>query len=135
MPRIWEGIVGPLVNGGHVGGYDGYDVWEYIKESKDLRPLYERAGVPPLGAWAGYNCWYNREEMDSGLYVSICDHYNLLMDKARDFSETGKCNFYTIEETFFATPSVMAFQVGNPVSHTHMFCYCACFFNKNGVDW
>ena len=49
--------------------------------------------------------------MDIGTYVSLCHYQSIRVDKSRDFSETGKCNFYTTEETFFTTPQVMAFQV------------------------
>ena len=91
---------------------EDYEQTEYLKASESLRPLYDRAGKAPEGDWAGHYCWANREEMDSGSFVSICDHYSILGDKAMDFSETGKCNFYTIKETFFTTPSAMALQVG-----------------------
>ena len=95
----------------------GLEYHEYLKASESLRPLYDRAGKPPDGEWAGYPCWHSREEMDSRSFVSICNHYSILLDQAMDFSETGKCSFYTIDETFFTTPSVMAFQVGQLI-HT-----------------
>ena len=97
----------------------GLEIYEYLKTSESLRPLYDRAGKPPKGEWVGHYCWHNREEMDSGSFISICDHYGILNDKAMDFSETGKCNFYTIEETFFMTPAVMAVQVGQYIMESY----------------
>ena len=92
----------------------GTEIYDYLKASESLRPLYDRAIKPSETDWDDedmeYYCW-SKEEMDSGTFVSICDHYSILNDNSMDFSENGKCNFYTIMETFFTTPSAIALQV------------------------
>ena len=42
---------------------------------------------------------------------SICDARQILHMFHKDFSESGKCNFYLLEENFFSVMSYMAFQV------------------------
>ena len=84
----------------------------YLEESESLRPLYDLAEKGNNWTWnTDFPC-FSKEELEAGTYVSICDHQNIQSSKSTDFSETGKCNYYTIEETFFTTPQVMAFQVG-----------------------
>ena len=90
---------------------NGNDLVEYLKTSETLRPLYDLAEASKVWEPHMYQC-FSQEEVDAGTYVSICDYQNIQFDKSADFSATGKCNFYTTEETFFTTPQVMAFQVG-----------------------
>ena len=88
---------------------DGNDLVEYLKTSENLRPLYDLAEKD--NNWAlKWQC-FSQEAMDAGTYVSICNDLSIRFDKSYDFKKTGKCNFYTIEETFFTTPQVMAFKV------------------------
>ena len=42
---------------------------------------------------------------------SICDANQIFQMFHRDFGETGKCNFYLLEEDFFSVMSYMAFPV------------------------
>ena len=93
---------------------DGHDLVEYLKVSESLRPLFDLAGKDVEPDFSSY-CWYNKEERDSGTHVTICDYQSIRLEKSIDYSETGKCNFYNIDETFFVTPQVMAFQVGQNV--------------------
>ena len=88
---------------------DGNDLVEYLKTSESLQPLYDLAVKD--SAWKLYYQCFAKEEMDIGTYVSLCHYQSIRVDQSRDFSETGKCNFYTPEETFFTTPQVMAFKV------------------------
>ena len=88
---------------------DGNDIVEYLKTSESLQPLYDLAEKDN-----DWNLWYqcfSREAIDAGTYVSICHDQSIRFDKSEDFRKTGKCNFYSLDETFFTTPQVMAFQV------------------------
>ena len=90
----------------------GNELNSYLKASDTLQPLYEMAEQKPeWDKWAPpYQC-FSREELEVGSYVSICYDVQIRFDKSWDFKETGRCNFYTIDETFLTNPNVMAFQV------------------------
>ena len=45
-----------------------------------------------------------------GNYASICSTGSILPMYAQDYSETGKCNFYILEEKFLSSGYAMAFQ-------------------------
>ena len=57
-----------------------------------------------------YGC-YAAKLRGRGNYASICDIGLILPMYANDFSETGKCNFYILEEKFLSSVYAMAFQV------------------------
>ena len=54
---------------------------------------------------------YTADTRQSGKYGSFCQRGNIATLIADDFSETGKCNYYVIEERFLTSGSAMAFQV------------------------
>ena len=94
----------------------GLDIVEYLKASpngSNMRQLFNQAEMfQPEGTndeW--YSPCYTHEQRDAGSYASICFEKGIMDLKSQDFSDTGKCNYYTIDETFFTTPAVMAFQV------------------------
>ena len=75
--------------------------------------LYERAVIMPRlnsKERAKYGC-YAAKMMGNGRVGSICGHLVLSL-MAKDFSTTGKCNFYIIEERLITSSQAVAFQVG-----------------------
>ena len=94
----------------------GTEIFEYFKVSSPgstMRGLLDKAetGIE----WETediYSPCYTSEQRNARTWASICDVTSIDQTKSRDFSDTGKCNYYTIEDTFFTTPAVMAFQVG-----------------------
>ena len=57
-----------------------------------------------------YGC-YATKLRGSGNYASICDGGMISPMYANDYSETGKCNFYILEEKLLSSGYAMAFQV------------------------
>ena len=98
---------------------NGYDIIEYLKASPDGSPLRrlfdmaEKISYDDFGEdeWWEYTCFTNKQR-DAGNYAAICDDKSIRQMKSYDYGKTGKCNFYTIKETFFTAPAVMAYQVG-----------------------
>ena len=56
-----------------------------------------------------YGC-YAAKLRGSGNFASICDVGLIMPMYAKDFSESGKCNFYLLEEKFLSFVYAMAFQ-------------------------
>ena len=75
--------------------------------------MAEKISWDDLGedVWYEDNCFTNKQR-DEGNYAAICDDTSIRQIKSDDYGKTGKCNFYTIKETFFTAPAVMAYQVG-----------------------
>ena len=59
--------------------------------------------------------WYGRcftqETKNADKYASVCQGLGVRDLLARDFSSTGTCNYYTIEDTFLDAPQSMLVQV------------------------
>ena len=89
----------------------------YMKTSKTgtiMKKLYNGATPMPLltpEERGQYGC-YAAKLKGSGKFGSICGA-GIMEMYARDFSETGKCNFYLLEEKFLTSVLAMAFQVGH----------------------
>ena len=82
-----------------------------------LKELYNRASLmPPLGPeeLLKYGC-YAAKLKDEGHFKmgSISDIGRILPMYNKDFTETGKCNFYLLEEKILESIFSMAFQVRN----------------------
>ena len=75
--------------------------------------MAEKVSWKDLGEdeWYDDPCLTNKQK-DAGNYATVCDDKSITIMKSNDYKKTGKCNFYTIEETFFTAPAVMAYQVG-----------------------
>ena len=54
---------------------------------------------------------YTSDTKQSREYGSFCQRGNIMTLIADDFSKTGKCNYYVIEDRFLTSGSAMAFQV------------------------
>ena len=73
--------------------------------------------------------------MQSLRHASLCDETSIMALISDDFTENGKCNFYTIADRFLVTSGVMAFQVRIPSAITseglHRFpkfeCHTMCY--------
>ena len=63
-----------------------------------------------------FSACYTAKLLHAGTYASVCDSMSVQDLKSRNFSNIGTCNFYTIDETFFMSPAIMAFQVGKGYS-------------------
>ena len=75
--------------------------------------LYKRATfVPRLNSTerTKYGC-YAAKMMGNGRVGSICAGNRISLMSANDFSTTGKCNFYIIEDRVMSQSNSMAFQV------------------------
>ena len=64
--------------------------------------------IPPNAAW---DC-FPLEIYQDGTFGSICNMGSIQMLMNNDYSSTGKCNYYTIEDKFLSSGGSMAFQVG-----------------------
>ena len=58
----------------------------------------------------GYGC-FTGSTKQSLRHASLCDETSIRALISDDFTENGKCNFYTIADRFLVTSGVMAFQV------------------------
>ena len=91
-------------------------VEHYMKASKagtPMKKLYNGAKLMPhltLKEKLKYGC-YAAKLRGQGNYASICDVGLILPMYANDFSKTGKCNFYILEEKFLSSVYAMALQV------------------------
>ena len=88
----------------------------YMKTSQPgtmMNQLYNGATLVPRLSFeekSRYFC-YAGKERESGKIGSVCEVGEILPMFAKDFSKTGKCNFYLMEETFLSSIYAMAFQV------------------------
>ena len=64
-----------------------------------------------------YGRCFTRETKDADKYASICQGLGVRDLLARDFSSTGTCNYYTIEDTFLDAPQSMLVQVSELFSN------------------
>ena len=78
---------------------------------------HENSFGPPEGLanddLLGYGC-FTGSTKQSLTYASLCDETSIRALISDDFTENGKCNFYTIADRFLVTSGVMAFQVHIP---------------------
>ena len=93
---------------------EGAEIYEYLESTPSgstMRRLFEQAEKVAESASAHrYSPCYTIER-NARSWASICDIIDIDKLKSHDYGETGKCNYYTIDDTFFTTPAVMAFQV------------------------
>ena len=98
---------------------NGLEIIEYLKASPEgstMRGLFDMAEKISYDDF-GEDEWFEdpvftNKQRDAGNYAGIGDVKSIRMMNSYDYGKTGKCNFYTIEETFFTAPAVMAYQVG-----------------------
>ena len=95
---------------------DGTAVIDYMSQSpinSTMRQLInETQRLSPHPDWPS-GC-FNSRTGHTKSHASICDTHSILAHLSEDFSETGKCNWYTLKPAsmgFFPGSSVMAFQV------------------------
>ena len=97
---------------------EGAEIYEYLNSTPSgttMRRLFDQAETGSdleSETHAQIPC-YTLEQQIDGTWASICDVNDIDRLKSHDFGVTGKCNYYTIDDTFFTTPAVMAFQVGH----------------------
>ena len=90
----------------------------YMKTSQTgttMKKLYNGATLMPSltpKEQYTYGC-YASKLRGSGNLASICDVGLILAMYAKDFSETGKCNFYLLEEKFMSSVTAVALQVSH----------------------
>ena len=84
-------------------------------EGSTMKNLYNGASlVSRLNSkeYVKYGCPVAKLREDGKSHTgSICDANQIFQMFHKDFGETGKCNFYLLEEDFFSVMSYMAFQV------------------------
>ena len=97
---------------------NGLDIIEYLKASPEgstMRRLFDMAEKISYDDFEEGEYWvdscFTTRQRDAGNYASICDAMSIGQVKSVDYGRTGKCNYYTIDETFFTAPAVMAYQV------------------------
>ena len=75
-----------------------------------MRRLVDGATVfSPTDIWQ-FGC-FSTTAKEAGTSAAICDVYSVMAFVSEDFSESGKCNYYLAEDTFYTSSNVMAFQV------------------------
>ena len=91
----------------------GDDFFKYaskLPEGSTMRTLRDKAKyLNKEDDWYG-RC-FTKETKDADKYASICQGLGVRDLLARDFSSTGTCNYYTIEDTFLDAPQSMLVQV------------------------
>ena len=94
---------------------ESMEITEYLKASPSgspLRRLHEQ-GSPrdSINDEPWHNTCFTVRQWNSEKHAAICDSQSTKQLKSMDFNEDGTCNFCTIDNNFFTTPAVMAFQV------------------------
>ena len=93
---------------------EGAEIYEYLESTppgSTMRRLFDKAEKVVESASAHTHSPCYKIERNARNWASICDIIDIDKLKSRDYGDTGKCNYYTIDDTFFTTPAVMAFQV------------------------
>ena len=80
------------------------------------------------------NCFTTRTQ-STLRHASICDHHSILTLLSEDFSESGKCNWYTLKSNFCDMPGVMAFQVCWPLMFLKFNFEIIFFFRDRVLIW
>ena len=94
---------------------DGNEITEYLKASPSgspMRRLFDQGKDDTTDNDTWHSACFTDKQWESRTHAAICDSKSVEMIQSWDFSEDGVCNYYTIGDTFFTTPAVMAFQVG-----------------------
>ena len=94
---------------------DGVEGIEYMKQYDSdyvLRQIIDKTERLSTGwevEWTS-NCFTDATQY-TGRHASICDSQGITHLISSDFSENGKCNWYTLKRGFYYGPLAMAFQV------------------------
>ena len=103
-----------------------------------VNKLYERSTrMPPLTPQerVTYGC-YVAKLRDRGRFGSFCETARLWTLISDDFSKSGKCNFYPINEKVITSMIyAMAFQVGDSCIKSDLFFWSFVFFRKEVLFW
>ena len=86
-------------------------VYHYMRKSAPdtlLKRLHERALVIPIVT--SRTC-FTKEMEEKGGIAAICDSPQIMAMISKDYSETGKCNYYVTEDKLLTAGKAMAFQV------------------------
>ena len=108
----------------------------YLKLSASdsvLRKLYEHGTIMPQMTpleTMMHGC-FTTEIKQEGRYGSICSSAGILGLMTNDYTNTGKCNYYIIEDKFLASGSSMAFQVKHTCIEECL--HVRCFYFRKGV--
>ena len=93
----------------------GDEILEYLKEfppGSTMRGLLDKADTRTEWDWDNwFGPCFLTEQRDARTWASICDVLSIDLLRYWEFRDTKKCHYYTIDDTFFMTPTVMAFQV------------------------
>ena len=89
------------------------EVYESMESSpigSTMRTLLHKTNVyEEKDDW--FSTCYTNKLYNEGNAASICDSKSVEDLQSRTYSDFGTCNFYTTDDTFFMSPTVMAFQV------------------------
>ena len=91
---------------------------DYLKgfpSGSPLKKLYDQGGIYEVKGTADewWGCCLAKWQKYDGKSASICDSYCIKMTSNLDYSSSGRCNYYSVAETFLTLPQVMALQKGN----------------------
>ena len=79
-------------------------------QKSTMRMLLEETELMTWNKHWPSSCFTNSTQFTKR-HASICDVISIKSLLSDDFSQSGKCNWYTTKTTFFHVPMVMAFQV------------------------
>ena len=80
-----------------------------------MRKLFDQGWIynPKGTADEWWGCCLHTNQKYDGISAAICDSKCIEVTKNMDFSASGRCNYYSMRETFLTAPQVMALQKGN----------------------
>ena len=91
---------------------DGIGAIEYMSRSppgSTMRRLIEK--TQRVDELKGFMDCFSKTHQESGRHAAICDLVSIKRRLSNDFTANGHCSWYLMEQTLFASSSVMAFQV------------------------
>ena len=105
-----------------------------------LKRLYERASlISPLSPQERmmYGGCFKDKMIQGRRTASLCDRASMTYTLSKDFSNTGKCNFYLLEEKILHTMNPhFAVQVKLlSLSKTYMIVFISYTFSRRGVNF
>ena len=93
-----------------VGKYS--QIYEGSPSGSLMRRLADRATIfSPTDMWQA-GC-FSTTAKEAGTSAAICDVYSVMAFVSEDFGDSGKCNYYLAEDTFYSNSIAMAFQVSS----------------------
>ena len=97
---------------------DGTATVEFMKHlpiNSTMRQLLDETQMLSENGMIWPSGCFTKDKQYTQRHASICDSYSILGLIHSDYSETGKCNWYTLQSAFKPEWAVMAFQVGSQI--------------------